>query len=752
MLNGTQVTTKGRYYIPKKDLRLDIRGKNFPLAKEWRQFIESFFPTITIKQGILSAFLLKIHKTPGRWNGKGIGKIHNTSVLWKTYSRAGSSDIKFSFTIPSAKPSQKTYKVSLFINEGAIRKIPRLHSLEKIRGPLSVKNGTWQTNSLSAVHPSLGPIKFKGILHLTKPSSLKLTARLTPLLENLAKLFPEITEKTGLNFSGKSDIQFHYKGKLPSSSPLENITIKIQPSQATLTFNPLHITAKDISGLFVISGNTLSWEKISAYWDGNIVNTSGNLKNFADPHLAFEATSSLHLKSLLNPFLEKFFPDQKIQLNGAAKIFLTFNGSVKRWPEGKIRGSLEMTDGGFYTKKLPLPIRNLSGTIHVKDKNIFWENLKGEYNNLAFLSKGKAILGKPLRITTTLKGPNIQLTTSFSYDKVSLKIQKASGHFYHSLFDFKGIVENLPQTPYLRISGSSDMDLQDLSLYKKWRPFLEKLKPSGKISISGSLEGPLHSWAKWNIHLTAKSPQLILQGYHFDNIAGLLQQEEGKLSLENIRANLYGGKLTAQFLTDLTLEGNPSAGHILLEDVDLQLFKNDTVWKDKDIRGKLMLQVSLEGPLENTSAITGKGNISIKEGKLWEMDLLKGLGKFLFIPEFRNIVFHEAQGNFIIKDKRLYTTNFTLNSEPVTLLCRGWIDISGELRFGIFSKFSRKAISQSNSLKKIITTAITSSDNYLTIKLTGTLQKPHYYVVPSSVDLFQRTTEKLFENIQNIFN
>jgi hypothetical protein len=186
-----------------------------------------------------------------------------------------------------------------------------------------------------------------------------------------------------------------------------------------------------------------------------------------------------------------------------------------------------------------------------------------------------------------------------------------------------------------------------------------------------------------------------------------------------------------------------------LDGTDLAKLKADTIWKDQNITGLFSATFLAKGPLKEPDALAGEGSILIKDGRLWQLNLLKGLGQFLFIPEFENITFSEAKGDFIIHDKKVLTSNFELKSNPATLTCAGWADFKGNINFDILTEFSEEAIAQSNSLKKLFTAVLTQGDAYLAIKLTGSLKNPKDTISPAG--LIEKTKNIFMQGWKSIF-
>jgi len=78
-----------------------------------------------------------------------------------------------------------------------------------------------------------------------------------------------------------------------------------------------------------------------------------------------------------------------------------------------------------------------------------------------------------------------------------------------------------------------------------------------------------------------------------------------------------------------------------------------------------------------------------------------------------------------------------------TLDGKGWIDFDKNLNFDIKPKFSELAILQSDSIKKKPTSILTQTDGYINIKLTGTLDNPHFSIEKFPLKIIEETMHRL---------
>ena len=143
----------------------------------------------------------------------------------------------------------------------------------------------------------------------------------------------------------------------------------------------------------------------------------------------------------------------------------------------------------------------------------------------------------------------------------------------------------------------------------------------------------------------------------------------------------------------------------------------------------------------------GKAQVKIAQGNLWELNLLKGLGRLLFPASFKRIVFKQASGNFEIKQSKVATDNLQFNSDQLQLAADGNFDFAGNLDFNVIANFSEELQNkESQNLKQLISSFLTQAQQFIAVKVTGTFKQPNYKIVPRT-----EPVENLFQDLINIF-
>ncbi len=565
-------------------------------------------------------------------------------------------------------------------------------------------------------------------------------ARLTWGLKKTLSGDPQLTIDLSYHPDDKTPLRYH--GTL---SP--NITL--------LTGIPYVQEIKDVLGQIEFKTNQANVEKLTLVSQQTPVQLSGRIVDFSDPFLDVLALAEDVDLRILPVLFPEVFEKIKVAPSGKAKVNLQFRGKASSLSDAFLGVTAQLNEATVKTEHLRSPLTDLQGEITYTPEGVSWKEVQGNFENYDFLINGQLNNFSQPVVKTYFRSQSLGLDVNGQTQFLgpNLKIDSLKGRYLNSSFDVKGeLKEFQSQNPEAHLTGHITLDLKDLSsLGTSVQNHMEKLKPSGTLAIDASLDGKLKDWLKGKLNLSAKSPEVSLSGYKIEDVSLKWDQSRGQIDQLDITARLYDGRLRLESSADLNLEEMPYRLEAHMDDTNLEKLKADTVWKNKEIRGILSGFIYMNGSLRNLTEIEANGRGLIKEGYLWQLDLLKGLGRLLLIEELGSIVFREAGMDFKIKDQKLLTNNLILKSEPLVLSGQGSLDFEGKLNFDIMSEFNPEMIAQSESLKRTITSIMARTGQYLHIKITGSLQDPRFALIPLPVNVIEKTKELLWEGLRDIF-
>lgn len=173
----------------------------------------------------------------------------------------------------------------------------------------------------------------------------------------------------------------------------------------------------------------------------------------------------------------------------------------------------------------------------------------------------------------------------------------------------------------------------------------------------------------------------------------------------------------------------------------------DAPAKAKDISGTLQAEVKVNGFGADQAKASGAGKILIVDGKLWQLDLFKGMGSLIFVKDFANIVFSEASCTFLIQDKYVVSDNLKLKSSFVNLDGAAKIGFDGSIDSSVDIQVLDELAPISGTLKDLATVVIGSAGKLGVIKISGTLKEPKYKFKPAVVDIIKGLKDTFLGNI-----
>jgi hypothetical protein len=349
-----------------------------------------------------------------------------------------------------------------------------------------------------------------------------------------------------------------------------------------------------------------------------------------------------------------------------------------------------------------------------------------------------------------LSSDYLSLESELNIQNKLLTITKLNGSYFQSQFDIKGNADiTNADNPLLQLKADAKIDIADLSnLSPELKEILEKIKLSGVLDTAASLNGRLQNYRNWQLTLNGNSTLLSMGGLKINDLSLDCLQDNSPVVNSRLTGNAYLGTILAKLQLDLAEQEFPFLMETIIDKVDISKLKDDVDLKNKEISGILSSSATLKGTAKDIkNSLNGSGSINIEKGNLWQLELFKGLGEFLLIPEFQKIVFKEAAGDFLISDGKISTDNLMLESEPVNILFEGNIDFAGNIDFKVTTQLAEGLVKDITDIKGIFSSILAQSTNAISIKLSGTVKEPKYKIIPLPGQLFKKAKDFIIQDI-----
>jgi hypothetical protein len=155
-------------------------------------------------------------------------------------------------------------------------------------------------------------------------------------------------------------------------------------------------------------------------------------------------------------------------------------------------------------------------------------------------------------------------------------------------------------------------------------------------------------------------------------------------------------------------------------------------------------QLKLSGFSDDPGKLSGTGKILVNEGKLWQLNLFKGMGSLLFTKDFSSIVFSEASCDFLIQDKYIFTENLKMLSDIADLEGNARIGFDSSLDISLNVKVEDENAPLTGTFKDITTAIIGEAGRFGVIRITGTIKEPKYKFQAAVVDIIKGLKDAIF--------
>jgi hypothetical protein len=465
--------------------------------------------------------------------------------------------------------------------------------------------------------------------------------------------------------------------------------------------------------------------KLLPFLKGKRVIASLSLNNLVSGAIKFNGRSSIYLKDLRSPARRPFLENMD--------------------------GLIALKDFSVEAASIPLAIKDINGTISLEDNKVKLTNTSFSHDGVIFGLEGlldELDIDQP-ELTLKLTSDTLNGEADLIYKEDRASIKKLSGTILNSSFNITGDIKDISR-PIAKLYCEAKLNLEDLAAVL---PDPERvsgsLRPSGQFIAAAFYNGPLKDIDKAEASVKISSKEASLGDITINDIyidAGL---SNGLLNTNRFNMRPYAGLFNGSARLDLSREKMPFSISASLKDADLRLLAEDIDLNGKELSGFLSSKSTIKGRLRSPDALSGSGWVTVAEGRLWEVPLLGGITKVLKMPNLKSVVFEEAAGNFVIKDKKISTDDLTFYSDTVNITAAGGIGFDKNIDFLVNANITQSLIDSDSDAGRIASMLLTQAGNYMgKIKVTGTLDKPEYKLTAKPVqEIFGDEIKGLLKNI-----
>ncbi len=518
-----------------------------------------------------------------------------------------------------------------------------------------------------------------------------------------------------------------------NENTLASCEVALKIKSADISGLPNIDKVSKVAGMIKFRNSDVVFEDLSAMILETPVKTKGNITANV---LNLDVTGDFDLKKLL-VLVPKDIEIPPHEINGRAGLDLHVFSDFSKGSALIFSGEAGLTNVTLKTGESDLAFETENGRIKfdTKEETLQWHFGSVRYLNEDYSFDGRLKGFKLPAVSAMIIGRDIKVQAELKKEDKLIDFSALKGRFKNVAFDMSGIWD-LKEN--MKASGTILLDLKDApNLLPESKEVFEKTALSGSCRFDLEIFGPLKDYRLWNVKAKGHGDIIKCYGFTFSGVELNYTQIKNQGFIDSLAFDAYNGKGVIKGRFELSDNSLPYSLRCQLKNIDLNLLKANTPIKGKVLFGLFSMNASLEGLSDNLSSMKGLGELSITNGNIWEFNPFKGLGDFLFIPRFSNIIFTNARGDFLVKDGFIETDNLELLAPELGLLVEGKMSFKGELDLLVNTQIPQPGLAGVEIPGKV-DEGVRKAASLTAIKISGTVKDPEYKLQPIGENIMKK--------------
>jgi len=183
------------------------------------------------------------------------------------------------------------------------------------------------------------------------------------------------------------------------------------------------------------------------------------------------------------------------------------------------------------------------------------------------------------------------------------------------------------------------------------------------------------------LHGNTRVARISLQDRFFlEDLRSPLRYEPDVLELSKISARVGKGEINGYFAMQPEAEDSPFTTNIKFRDVLADQIIANAGGPRGMVQGKLQGNFQASGKTADPEAFVGKGEISLRDGRVQQYSLLVLLGELLQIEELRELHLEQAEAKYHLRPGLVTIDELILRSPNIRLTASGTVAFNGKLK------------------------------------------------------------------------
>jgi hypothetical protein len=183
------------------------------------------------------------------------------------------------------------------------------------------------------------------------------------------------------------------------------------------------------------------------------------------------------------------------------------------------------------------------------------------------------------------------------------------------------------------------------------------------------------------LHGNTSVARISLQDRFFlEELRSPLRYEPDVLELSKISARAANGEINGYFAMQPEAEDSPFTTSVKFHDVLADKIITNAGGPKGMVQGKLEGNFQASGKTADPEALVGRGEISLRDGRVQQYSLLVLLGELLQIEELRELHLEQAEAKYHVRPGMVTIDELILRSPNVRLTASGTVAFNGKLK------------------------------------------------------------------------
>ena len=170
------------------------------------------------------------------------------------------------------------------------------------------------------------------------------------------------------------------------------------------------------------------------------------------------------------------------------------------------------------------------------------------------------------------------------------------------------------------------------------------------------------------------------QRFFLEQLGSRLRYEPDVLELSQISAHAGGGEITGYFAMQPEAENSPFTANVKFQNVLADQIVTNAGGPKGIVQGKLDGNFEASGKTADPDALSGKGAISLRDGRVQQYSLLVLVGQILQIEELQQLNLEQAEAKYHVDAGLVTIEELILRTPNIRLSASGTVTFGGDLK------------------------------------------------------------------------